>query len=87
MDQMVFFTVGEDECRAWAIPKGTTAPQGAAEIHTDLERGFVRAEVVHYEDFKKHGSMKEAKQHGVYRLEGKTYIVHDGDIMHILAST
>jgi ribosome-binding ATPase YchF (GTP1/OBG family) len=87
MNQIVFFTVGEDECRAWAIPKGATAPQGAAEIHTDLERGFVRAEVVRYEDFTKYGSMKEAKHHGVYRLEGKTYVVHDGDIMHILAST
>ena len=87
MNQMVFFTVGEDECRAWAIPKGSTAPQGAGQIHTDLERGFVRAEVVSYDAFKKHGSMKEAKLHGVYRLEGKTYIVHDGDIMHILAST
>jgi ribosome-binding ATPase YchF (GTP1/OBG family) len=87
MDQIVFFTVGEDECRAWAIAKGSTAPQGAAQIHTDLEQGFVRAEVVKYEDFTKHGSMKEAKHHGVYRLEGKTYVVHDGDIMHILAST
>ena len=87
MKQIVFFTVGEDECRAWAIPVGSTAPQGAATIHTDLERGFVRAEVVGYDDFKKHGSMKEAKVHGVYRLEGKTYIVKDGDIMHILAST
>ena len=87
MNQMVFFTVGEDECRAWAIPKGATSQQGAGQIHTDLERGFVRAEVVGYEDFKKHGSMKEAKLHGVYRLEGKTYVVHDGDIMHILAST
>lgn len=85
MEQIVFFTVGEDECRAWAIPKGSTAPQGAGQIHTDLEHGFVRAEVVAYEDFKKHGSMKEAKTHGVYRLEGKTYIVTDGDIMHILA--
>ena len=87
MGQIVFFTVGEDECRSWAIHKGATAPQGAAEIHTDLEHGFVRAEVVSYEDFKKHGSMKEAKHHGVYRLESKTYVVHDGDIMHILAST
>ncbi len=87
MNQIVFFTVGEDECRAWAIPKGATSPQGAGQIHTDLERGFVRAEVVSYEDFKKHGSMKEAKHHGVYRLEGKTYVVNDGDIMHILAST
>jgi ribosome-binding ATPase YchF (GTP1/OBG family) len=87
MNQIVFFTVGEDECRAWPIPKGATSQQGAGQIHSDLERGFVRAEVVHFEDFKKYGSMKEAKHHGVYRLEGKTYIVHDGDIMHILAST
>lgn len=86
MNQIVFFTVGEDECRAWAIPKGATSPQGAGQIHTDLEHGFVRAEVVSYDDFKKHGSMKEAKHHGVYRLEGKTYIVQDGDIMHILHS-
>jgi ribosome-binding ATPase YchF (GTP1/OBG family) len=87
MNQIVFFTVGEDECRSWAIPKGATSQQGAGAIHSDLERGFVRAEVVSYDDFKKHGSMKEAKTHGVYRLESKTYIVHDGDIMHILAST
>jgi ribosome-binding ATPase YchF (GTP1/OBG family) len=87
MGQIVFFTVGEDECRAWPIPKGATAVEGAGEIHTDLARGFVRAEVVSFADFKKHGSMKEAKQHGVYRLEGKTYVVQDGDIMHILAST
>jgi ribosome-binding ATPase YchF (GTP1/OBG family) len=87
MGQNVFFTVGEDECRAWPIPKGATAQEGAGEIHTDLAKGFVRAEVVSYADFQKHGSMKEAKQHGVYRLEGKTYIVQDGDIMHILAST
>lgn len=87
MNQIVFFTVGEDECRAWAIPKGSSAPQGAGQIHSDLEQGFVRAEVVHYDEFKKYGSMKEAKHHGVYRLEGKTYIVQDGDIMHILAST
>ncbi len=87
MGQIVFFTVGEDECRAWPIPKGATSQEGAGEIHTDLARGFVRAEVVSYADFRKHGSMKEAKHHGVYRLEGKTYVVQDGDIMHILAST
>jgi ribosome-binding ATPase YchF (GTP1/OBG family) len=87
MGQIVFFTVGEDECRAWPIPVGASAVEGAGEIHTDLSRGFVRAEVVHYADFQKHGSMKEAKQHGVYQLEGKTYVVQDGDIMHILAST
>jgi ribosome-binding ATPase YchF (GTP1/OBG family) len=86
MGQMVFFTVGEDECRAWSIPQGADAVTGAAQIHTDLARGFVRAEVVGYEDFKRVGSMKEAKAHGVYRLESKTYAVKDGDIMHILAS-
>jgi ribosome-binding ATPase YchF (GTP1/OBG family) len=87
MGQIVFFTVGEDECRAWGMPKGGDATVGAGQIHTDLARGFVRAEVVSYDDFKRVGSMKEAKTHGVYRLEGKTYVVKDGDIMHILAST
>jgi ribosome-binding ATPase len=87
MGLMVFFTVGEDECRAWPLDKGEDAVQGAAQIHTDIARGFVRAEVVGYEDFRRVGSMKEAKNQGVYRLEGKTYIVKDGDIMHILAST
>jgi ribosome-binding ATPase YchF (GTP1/OBG family) len=86
MGQIVFFTVGEDECRAWGVPHGATAVEGAAEIHTDLARGFVRGEVVGYEDFRKVGSMKEAKAHGVYRLEGKTYVLQDGDIMHVLAS-
>jgi ribosome-binding ATPase YchF (GTP1/OBG family) len=87
MGQIVFFTVGEDECRAWAVPKGADAVTGAGQIHTDLARGFVRAEVVHYADFRRVGSLKEAKSQGVYRLEGKTYPVQDGDIMHILAST
>jgi ribosome-binding ATPase YchF (GTP1/OBG family) len=86
MGQIVFFTVGEDECRAWGIPRGANAVEGAGQIHTDLARGFVRGEVVSYEDFRRVGSMKEAKTHGVYRLESKTYIVQDGDIMHILAS-
>ena len=84
MGQQVFFTVGEDECRAWPIPKGADAVEGASKIHTDLAKRFVRAEVVSYDDFRRVGSMKEAKTHGVYRLEGKTYIVQDGDIMHIL---
>jgi ribosome-binding ATPase YchF (GTP1/OBG family) len=86
MGQMVFFTVGEDECRAWGLPRGSTSVDGAGQIHTDLAKRFVRAEVVGYDDFRKVGSMKEAKTHGVYRLEGKTYVVQDGDIMHILAS-
>jgi len=87
MGNIVFFTVGEDECRAWPILKGASAVESAGEIHTDLSRGFVRGEVVAYADFKRLGSMKEAKSHGVYRLESKTYIVQDGDIMNILAST
>jgi len=87
MGQMVFFTVGEDECRAWSLPCAATAVEGARQIHTDLARGFVRAEVVAYKDFSRVGSMKEAKAQGVYRLESKTYVVTDGDIMHILSSS
>src|SRR5262249_4755381 len=86
MGQIVFFTIGEDECRAWPMPAGADAVTGASQIHTDLARGFVRAEVVTFDGFKRIGSMKEAKNQGVYRLEGKTYIVQDGDIMHILSS-
>jgi ribosome-binding ATPase YchF (GTP1/OBG family) len=86
MGQIVFFTIGEDECRAWSVPQGATAVEGAAQIHTDLAKGFVRAEVVSWPEFRQVGSMKEAKNRGVYRLEGKTYIVQDGDIMHILSS-
>ncbi|MGL4554797.1 MAG: DUF933 domain-containing protein [Gemmataceae bacterium] len=84
MGQIVFFTVGEDECRAWPMPKGGDAVVGASQIHTDLGKRFVRAEVVAYPDFVRVGSMKEAKSQGVHRLEGKTYVVKDGDIMHIL---
>jgi hypothetical protein len=87
MNRIVFFTVGEDECRAWPLPRGADAVEGAGSIHTDFAKRFVRAEVVGYDDFLKVGGMKEAKAHGVYRLEGKTYIVQDGDIMHILASS
>lgn len=86
MGQQVFFTVCEDECRAWTIPAGADAVIGASQIHTDLADKFVRAEVVGYDDFVRVGSLKDAKTQGVYRLEGKTYIVKDGDIMHILAS-
>src|SRR3954464_8456581 len=82
-----FFTVGEDECRAWAMPKGADAVEGASQIHTDLARGFVRAEVVSYPDFQRVGSLTEDKTHGAYRLAGNNYAVQDGDIMHILAST
>ncbi|GIW78196.1 MAG: ribosome-binding ATPase YchF [Gemmatales bacterium] len=84
MGQIVFFTVGTDEVRAWSLQAGDDAVTGAGKIHTDLQKNFVRAEVVHFDDFQRVGSMKEAKNHGVYRLEGKTYLVQDGDIMHIL---
>jgi len=78
-----FFTVGETECRAWTIPAGTSAQKAAGVIHSDMERGFIRAEVVHYEDFMELGSMAKCREKGKLRLEGKDYIVRDGDIMVI----
>lgn len=78
-----FFTVGEDECRAWTIRKGMTAQEAAGVIHTDFFNKFIRAEVVSFEDFKKFGSFQKCKENSVFRLEGKEYIVQDGDIMHI----
>ena len=79
-----FFTVGEDEVRAWTIRKDTPAVKAAGKIHTDIEKGFIRAEVISYADFIKSGNMAEARKHGLLRLEGKTYIVQDGDISHFL---
>jgi ribosome-binding ATPase YchF (GTP1/OBG family) len=81
-----FFTVGEDEVRAWETKRGANAQESAGEIHTDLFRGFVRAEVVAYEDLITLGSMAEAKAKGKFRLEGKEYPVKDGDIMHVRSS-
>ncbi len=78
-----FFTVGPDECRAWTVHRGATAPEAAGEIHTDLQKGFIRAEVVHYDDLTGLGGMNEAKTHGKLRLEGKEYIVKDGDVLNI----
>ena len=78
-----FFTVGEDEVRAWETRRGATAQEAAGEIHTDLQRGFVRAEVVAYGDLISLGGMNEAKSKGKLRLEGKEYPVKDGDIVHI----
>ena len=76
-----FLTAGEDECRAWTIKEGTKAPQAAGKIHTDFERGFIRAEVVSYDDLIACGSHTAAKEKGLIRLEGKDYVVQDGDIM------
>jgi ribosome-binding ATPase YchF (GTP1/OBG family) len=77
-----FLTAGEDEVRAWTITRGDKAPQAAGKIHTDFEKGFIRAEVVHYDDLMVDGgSMKAAREHGHVRLEGKEYVVRDGDII------
>ncbi len=78
-----FFTVGEDEVRAWTVRRGATAVEAAGVIHTDLARGFIRAEVIHYDDLIAAGSMAAARKAGKVRLEGKEYRVKDGDILHI----
>ena len=87
MGRIVFFTVGDDECRAWAIDKGTPAVEAAGAIHTDLSKGFVRANVMSYSDFLGAGyEEKICKANGTLRQESKEHIVYDGDIMHILAN-
>ena len=82
-----FFTVGEDECRAWSIPRGTPAQGAAGAIHTDLERGFIRAEVVPCDRLLDRGSLAACRDHGELRLEGKEYVVKDGDVMTIRHAT
>ncbi len=82
-----FFTVGEDECRAWSIARATPAQQAAGEIHTDIQRGFIRAEVVAYDVLIARGSMAACREHGEVRLEGKEYIVEDGDIINFRHAT
>jgi hypothetical protein len=79
-----FFTGGQKEVRAWTVHKGAKAPQAAGEIHTDFEKGFIRAEVISYDDYVKYGSEAACKATGVMRVEGKDYVVKDGDIMHFL---
>ncbi len=86
LGRISFFTVGPDECRAWTIHAGTTAQPAAGAIHSDLERGFIRAEVIRWDELLALGSLAEAKKHGKLRLEGKEYVVQDGDIMNILFS-
>jgi GTP-binding protein YchF len=78
-----FFTVGPKEIRAWTIRRGATAPQAAGVIHSDLERGFIRAEVISFQDFITYGSEHAVKEAGKFRVEGKNYIVQDGDVLHI----
>ncbi len=82
-----FFTVGEDECRAWSIPRHTHAQIAAGEIHTDIQRGFIRAEVVAYESLMTRGSLAHARDHGELRLEGKEYVVADADVINFRFAT
>ena len=82
LNLQTYFTAGVKEVRAWTIHQGDTAPQAAGVIHTDFEKGFIRAEVIAYDDFVIYGSEAKVKEAGKMRVEGKEYIVKDGDIMH-----
>src|SRR5690606_9087862 len=82
LDLQTHFTAGEIEVRAWTVRVGATDPQAAAVIHTDFERGFIRAEIIGYDDFVKYNGEAGAKDAGKWRLEGKEYIVQDGDVIH-----
>jgi GTP-binding protein YchF len=84
---MSFFTVGDDECRAWSIPRGTIAQVAAGEIHSDIARGFIRAEVVAYDALVARGSLAACRDHGELRLEGKEYVVADGDVINFRHAT
>jgi ribosome-binding ATPase len=79
---LTYFTAGPKESRAWTVPAGSTAPRAAREIHTDFERGFIRAEVITFEDYDALGSEAAAREAGKLRVEGKDYVVHDGDVVH-----
>ncbi|WP_456342692.1 redox-regulated ATPase YchF [Thermovibrio sp.] len=82
LDLITFFTAGEQEVKAWTVKKGTKAPQAAGKIHSDIERGFIRAEVIRYEDLIREGSIQACKEKGLMRLEGKDYEVQDGDVIY-----
>ena len=82
LDLVTFFTVGPKEARAWTVHKGARAPQGAGVIHTDFEKGFIRAETIAYGDYVTGNGEAGAKDAGKLRLEGKEYVVQDGDVMH-----
>jgi len=84
LNQQTYFTAGEKEVRAWTIPIGATAPQAAGVIHTDFEKGFIRAEVIKYDDFVKYGNESKVRDAGKLGVEGKGYVVQDGDVMHFL---
>jgi ribosome-binding ATPase YchF (GTP1/OBG family) len=83
LDLVTFLTTGEDETRAWEVPRGATAQEAAGVIHTDLARGFIRAEVMTYDDLVAAGSWNEAKSRGSLRVEGRGYPVREGDVIHV----
>ena len=82
LDLITFFTVGPKEARAWTLPRGASAPEAAGAIHTDFQRGFIRAETIAYADFVALGGEAAAKEAGKMRAEGKDYVVQDGDVFH-----
>jgi ribosome-binding ATPase YchF (GTP1/OBG family) len=81
---ITFFTTASEEVKAWSVRQGTSAPRAAGKIHSDMERGFIRAEVITYDDLMKCGSIAEGRKRGLLRLEGKNYIVQDGDVINFL---
>ena len=87
LDLITYFTVGPKEARAWTIPVGATAPQAAGVIHTDFEKGFIRAETIAYDDYVRLNGEAGAREAGKMRLEGKEYVVQDGDVMHFRFNT
>ena len=82
LNLQTYFTAGEKEVRAWTIDKGMTAPQAAGVIHTDFEKGFIRAEVISFNDYSKYKNEIKVKEAGKLNIEGKDYVVNDGDVMH-----
>jgi ribosome-binding ATPase YchF (GTP1/OBG family) len=84
---ITYFTVGPKEARAWTVPRGTKAPQAAAVIHTDFEKGFIRAETIAYDDYVRLNGEAGAREAGKMRLEGKEYVVADGDVLHFRFAT
>ena len=83
LDLLTFLTTGEDETRAWEVRRGATAPQAAGRIHSDLQRGFIRAEVIAYDDVVAAGGWDSARSKGLLRTESKSYVVQEGDVVHI----
>ena len=81
LDLITFYTTVGPELRAWTIPRGTTAPKAAGKVHSDMERGFIRAEILSFEDFLKTQSLSKAKEGGLIRLEGRDYVIQDGEIV------